>query len=303
MRTSFRRIRQHVSTFMVLAIELVAAVPHLLRRAGWRMSAACALIALQVLILLTGNYTFFNLLTIALTLFLFDDQAIASKSAHVRYPLSPRRVLMNSRSRLPRLPAPCTGIALLSLGVSGSGLAPYRRERRPAYPSRFRLARSSASPFQIVNSYGLFAVMTTTRPEIIVEGSDDGDTWLRIRIPLQARRSESQRRAWLHRFSLVWIGRCGSPRWATTNPTCGSLDSLAAIARRFSAGAGLIEKNPFPERPPRFIRAQLYDYSFTEFGERRTTGAWWKRQPMGTYLPPIGLKSAAANGANRQVPR
>jgi hypothetical protein len=57
---------------------------------------------------------------------------------------------------------------------------------------------------------------------------------------------------------------------------------------------GLLEKNPFPEHPPRFVRAELYDYAFTEFGERRTTGNWWKRQAMGEYLPTMGLRPAAS---------
>jgi len=55
----------------------------------------------------------------------------------------------------------------------------------------------------------------------------------------------------------------------------------------------LLETNPFPQHPPRFVRAELYDYAFTEFSERRATGAWWKRRLMGEYLPPMGLKSAA----------
>ena len=50
----------------------------------------------------------------------------------------------------------------------------------------------------------------------------------------------------------------------------------------------LIEKNPFPGLPPRYIRAQVYEYSFTTWSEHRQTGAWWKRKPLGMYLPPIG---------------
>ena len=67
---------QRASTFMVLAIELIAPF-FIFAPRRLRMAAACALLSLQVLILLTGNYTFFNLLTMALTLFLFDDRALA----------------------------------------------------------------------------------------------------------------------------------------------------------------------------------------------------------------------------------
>ena len=51
----------------------------------------------------------------------------------------------------------------------------------------------------------------------------------------------------------------------------------------------LLEKNPFPAKPPRYIRAGFYDYHFTNFDERLATGAWWKREFVGEYLPPVSL--------------
>jgi lipase maturation factor 1 len=51
----------------------------------------------------------------------------------------------------------------------------------------------------------------------------------------------------------------------------------------------LVKSNPFPGRPPHYIRAELYNYEFTDFAERRATGAWWKRQPIGEYLPTVSI--------------
>jgi hypothetical protein len=51
-----------------------------------------------------------------------------------------------------------------------------------------------------------------------------------------------------------------------------------------------MDHNPFPKKPPVFIRARLYDYRFTDFAERRATGAWWKREPAGEYMTPVSLK-------------
>jgi hypothetical protein len=51
----------------------------------------------------------------------------------------------------------------------------------------------------------------------------------------------------------------------------------------------LLGKNPFPDHPPRYMRAESYDYHFTNFTERRATGAWWRRDPAGEYLPPVSL--------------
>jgi hypothetical protein len=53
---------------------------------------------------------------------------------------------------------------------------------------------------------------------------------------------------------------------------------------------GLLAHNPFPNEPPRYIRATLYDYHFTSWDEHKTTGAWWKREKQGEYLPPISLR-------------
>jgi len=53
----------------------------------------------------------------------------------------------------------------------------------------------------------------------------------------------------------------------------------------------LLGNNPFPKAPPRYLRAQVYEYRFTTWEERRQTGAWWHREPRGAYLPVISLES------------
>ena len=51
----------------------------------------------------------------------------------------------------------------------------------------------------------------------------------------------------------------------------------------------LFQRNPFPDAPPRRIRAVLYEYRFTDLETRRKTGQWWERDLKGIYLPPIAL--------------
>ena len=51
----------------------------------------------------------------------------------------------------------------------------------------------------------------------------------------------------------------------------------------------LLAANPFPSAPPKYVRGGLFDYSFTDFAERRATGDWWKRRPLGLYFPAISL--------------
>ncbi len=281
---------QRGSTGLVLVVEI--AVPFLIfapRRI--RMLSAGCLIGLQVLILLTGNYAFFNLLTIGLCLFLFDDQALRR--------FIPRTVLARPErmvarpGRLNRAMAGALAALILTLGVSRIYEA-FTRE----LPEPLRLVARVTSPFLIVNSYGLFAVMTTSRPEIIVEGSNDGDTWAAYEFrykPGNLRRAP--RWAAPHQPRLdwqMWFAALGSYR-----------DNLwfVAFAERLLEGSkpvlALLETNPFPDRPPRFVRAMVYEYSFTDWETHRRSGDWWKQQPLGVYLPPIGLRPVTQE--NQQV--
>ena len=52
----------------------------------------------------------------------------------------------------------------------------------------------------------------------------------------------------------------------------------------------LLGKNPFPDKPPRYLRAELYRYRFTTLAEHRETGAWWQRQDLREYLPTVSLR-------------
>jgi hypothetical protein len=54
----------------------------------------------------------------------------------------------------------------------------------------------------------------------------------------------------------------------------------------------LLGKNPFPQKPPKFVRARFYEYRFTTPEERRQTGQWWGRDLRGVYVPEIALREA-----------
>jgi hypothetical protein len=142
------------------------------------------------------------------------------------------------------------------------------------------------SPFRTVNRYGLFAVMTTSRPEIIVEGSDDGSTWRPY--PFRWKPGEVTRRPRFvapHQPRLdwqMWFAALGS--WQE-NPWFASF--IAALLRGSPEVLGLLAQNPFPNRPPRYVRARLYDYRFTKAADRRATGAWWRRREIEPYFPAV----------------
>jgi predicted DCC family thiol-disulfide oxidoreductase YuxK len=280
---------QHASTFAVLAVELGA--PFLIfapRRI--RFFGAGLLLGLQALIFITGNYTFFNLLSVAITLFLFDDQAFRGI---VRTPQRVRDMLLAEPVRpgkTGRLAAAALTLLLLPLGL----IRIFENTTLQVPAPAEALARYT-SPFQVVNSYGLFAVMTTERIEIVVEGSDDGEHWRAYEFPYKPGDvSRPPRWAAPYQPRLDWQMWFAALSDYRTNPW------FVTFCERLLEGSpevvALLEKNPFPEHSPRYVRAITYDYRFSTWNEHRTgssTRVWWHRQPRGEYLPPVGLRTTA----------
>ncbi len=274
---------QRLSVGVVFFVELV--VPFLIfapRRA--RLFGAGAMIILQILILLTGNYAFFNLLTISLCLFLLDDALLERI-----LPQRMRRLLARESTRPPRYFSRilCRSVAAAVLFVGGfQVLGTFGIRWNPAV-----IATRAIAPLEIVNSYGLFAVMTTTRPEIVIEGSNDGNTWLAYEFRYKP--GELGRRpAWVepHQPRLDWqmwfaaLGDYRSDPWIVR--FLGRLLEGSPEVSRLLAG------NPFPVAPPRYVRAMLYEYRFTTPEEKKATGDWWSRELKGVYVPAVGLRDA-----------
>jgi len=274
---------QQLSAAGLFVIELF--VPFLIF-VPWRrirFLGAGALVFLQVLILLTGNYTFFNWLTIALCILLLDDdllwrwlpQCLTSTIPVEKRPLPRWRQIV-------LLPI---GVILFSLGglQIASLFISIRDMPRPVMD-----AMSLASSFRISNRYGLFAIMTTTRLEIVVEGSADGEAWLPYTFrykPGDVKRPPP----WVAPFQprldwQMWFAALGS---AQQNPWFSSF--MGRLLEGSPDVLALLETNPFPDAPSRYIRARLEDYTFTDWATWRETGAWWNRVPAGEYFPVSSL--------------
>lgn len=258
------------STAAVFVIEL--AVPFLVflpRRP--RMLGAWLLIFLQGLILTTGNYAFFNWLSIALCLFLFDDAALPE-------------------SRIRRVPRPTprwvtVAVAVIVILLGALQMTVTFGGRLPAAAAA--LVRAAA-PFGIVNTYGLFAVMTTARPEITVQGSNDGVNWLDYEFKYKPG-PLNRPPPWVapHQPRLdwqMWFAALGTYR---ENPWFVSY--LVRLLEGSPDVMALMAKNPFPASPPRYVRALISLYQFTNSSERRATGNWWKAGPPAQYVRAISL--------------
>jgi len=133
-------------------------------------------------------------------------------------------------------------------------------------------------------------VMTTTRPEIIVEGSNDGQNWMPYEFrykPGDVKRAPPWVAPYQPRLDWqMWFAALGN---ASENPWF--YNFVARLLQGSQSVLGLLAHNPFPGSPPHYLRAVVYDYRFSNFAERRATGAWWVREEKATYLPPISLRT------------
>ena len=247
-----------------------------------RLLACALLILLQLVIGATGNYNFFNLLTIALCLLLIDDSVVGTSRRNA----SPARTVRGQRSALSLPLATCTAIFVLLLTLPLNAWHIYSSfQRFPEFPQLVRRLEA----FRVVSGYGLFRVMTKDRKEIVIEGSADGMEWKPYDFkwkPGDVMRAPGWCQPHQPRLDWqMWFAALGSVQ---QNPWF--VQTLIALLRGEPQVAALFERNPFPETPPHFVRATIYRYRFTTAEEHRQTGAWWKRQELGEYVRSISLE-------------
>lgn len=296
-----------LSVLVMFAVEL--AVPWFVFSRRLRRAGVWLLLALQFLIAATGNYGFFNLLTIVLCLSWLDRPPFGSPSTPGRPPAAsaagPRRFAGVAETHIPWLVA--TTILALSLSVTARELT-RSLPRGPDTPATsVRLADlvdrilvdpaapllRAIAPFRSINGYGLFRAMTTSRPEIVVETSDDGATWSELAFRFKpGDLDRPPRAAFPHMPRLDW------QMWfAALDPE--RADWLGSfVARLFDAEPavlGLLGEASRQAEPLRHVRLRLYDYRFSEPG----AGApWWRREFL-YDLSPVLERQAFATPQDR----
>ena len=276
---------KHFSVAFCLAVEIIAPffiwAPRRLR-----LIAAGFMIFLQAVIALTGNYCFFNLLAVALCLLLIDDAAIRGRRMATTA-VGDRGY--NRHDRAWRLSA-SVGVIVIVVTLPINAWLIFTAFKPDAqWPRPLAFVYGKLEPFRIVNGYGLFRVMTKDRREIVIEGSTDGIEWLPYEFkwkPGNVMRTPGWCAPHQPRLDWqMWFAALGTPRenpWFIQLMIC-LLEGKPQVAR-------LLARNPFPQTPPRFVRATFYRYRFTTSSEHRQSGAWWKRQELGAYLRPVSLQ-------------
>jgi Lipase maturation factor len=239
-----------------------------------RHTAGVLLVSFQVILIISGNLSFLNYITIVPFLACFDDTFW--RRIVPRWLGPPRSEQIQ--------PSPLqTGISIaLTALVTYLSIAPVTN-----LVSNRQLMNASFDPFDLVNTYGAFGAVGKERDEIVFEGTNDtiitGDTkWKEYE--WKAKPGDPHRRPpfiapYQPRIDWqIWFAAMGSPAeypW--------TLRFVWKLLHNDPATLSLLETNPFPGRPPRYIRARLFRYQFTAPGE----AGWWKREPIGEWLPPF----------------
>ncbi len=271
-----------------------------------------ATIGLMIVIEATGNFGFFNLQTIVLSIPLLNDQVLNAITSRISRRLTCFQLTNQSPSTVPEEPVwrrvVAVSAAAMILGTSGLALVRemVRTQQADKMPSivvsTLNLADrlllnwgepwvlNRLAPYRTINGYGLFRVMTTHRPEIIIEMSQDGVTWESCEFPYKPGKVDRPPPIIApHMPRLDW------QMWfAGLNPR-GSEYWLYGLTER------LLEGNPTVVRlmgrpelvacPPKYVRWSYYEYKFSNPEQRHATGAWWSRSHSGLLTGPLAKRS------------
>ncbi len=257
-----------LSAALTLAVELVLPFAVFTGRGG-RLVAFVGSAALLGLLALTGNYGFFQLLSVVLLFTWLDDGALGER--RVGAPAQPAaRWLVGTAA-----------VALLSL----SALRCATQVVGPL-PGPLGEVAAVTRPWRVVNSYGLFAVMTTARPELELQGSDDGLTWAPYVLPYKpGPLDRAPPILGPHMPRLDWqlwfaaLGDCSRDRWV--------LAWMVGVLEQRPPVLALFQTDPFPDGP-RFVRVVRSRYQFAASG----ADGWWERGPDELYCPALSAEDA-----------
>ncbi len=143
-------------------------------------------------------------------------------------------------------------------------------------------------PLHLAVPHGIFAVMTTKRYEVIIEGSHDGLTWSEYEFRYKpCDISKRSKRVSPYQPRLDWQAWFLPFRPFTHQAWFQAF--LIRLLQGTPSVTKLLRDNPFPDEPPKFVRVLLYDYEFTSWSEWKQSGNFWKRKLVSEYCPPIRL--------------
>ena len=247
-----------------------------------RHIAGVVIVLFQINIILSGNLSFLNWLTIIPALACFDD-GFWSK-------LLPRRLVFMAETAaanaIESKPMRTTAwvvtalITLLSIQPAINLLSPGQ------------IMNTSFDPLGLVNTYGAFGTVGKERLNVVFEGTMDNDStdnanwqpYIYKGLPVSLHERPPQIAPYQLRLDWqMWFAAMSSPEeypW--------TLHLIWKLLHNDPGATSLFARNPFPNKPPRYVRAVLYRYTFAKPGNAQQL--WWNRERLGLWLPPLSAK-------------
>ena len=246
-----------------------------------RLGAGVVMLAFQLTLIVSGNLSFLNWLTIVPILACFDDGLLGR--------VLPRRLVARAEraaaEAVSSRPQAAVSFVLVAF-VAALSIGPVRNLLSPG-----QQMNTSFDRLALVNTYGAFGSVGRLRPEIVFEGTRDaspGDEseWRAYEFPCKP--GDVLRRPCVcapYQYRLdwqIWFAAMSTPEsypW--------TLHLVWKLLHGDRGALSLLANDPFPEGPPRWIRARRYRYEFAPPGE--AGGAWWNRTLVGEWLPPLSV--------------
>ena len=256
--------------------------------------------AWQIVVISTANYTFLNYLVLSLAVFLVDDVFLqrflpprlrmvfdrdfrGTRVEDAEVEISSQEETQTNSYRWSSLRTATFAVALTWVFYATTVPLVQMSWRDAPLPEKPVIA---LEPFRIANQYGLFAVMTPHRYEIEFQGSNDGKDW--VAYPFRYKPQQLNERPRIYapyqpRFDWnLWFASLGTWRQNLMVPRTEEL-----LLENDHDVLDLFAGNPFPNAPPRFVRAVIWQYWFSTMQQRRTEGIWWRRRLLGEYAPTL----------------
>jgi hypothetical protein len=307
----------HIATAgLTLLMELVLIWMAVLPR-RFRIACFVLVTAWQIGVIATANYAFLNYLVLILAVLLLDDKLLTRfiphrlrryftiatppetlssrpEAAHFAAAVERPPYSVNSppqpdatpRKHLQALTTAFTAVLLTWIAyVTTAELILLLASTAPLPQTPI----TALEPFRIANQYGLFAVMTPHRYEIEFQGSNDGTHWTPY--PFRYKPQDPHTAPGIYapyqpRFDWnLWFASLGP--WLQ-NPMVPRTEEL--LLTNDPDVLALFASNPFPNAPPKYVRAVLWQYWFSTWQQKRTQHIWWRRQYLGTYAPTLTLQ-------------
>ncbi len=253
----------------------------------WRHPAGVLLVAFQVVLIVSGNLSFLNWLTIVPALACFDDTALLRLLPRARRERWLARFAAALPSRAQTRAAGAYGVLVALLSVFPIlNLA-----------SNDQAMNESFEPLALVNTYGAFGGVDRARYEVVFEGTDgdpiDPDApWREYELPCMpgdVRRRPCVVTPYHYRLDWqMWFVGNGAARGETIVEEPWLVHLVWQLLAGEPAPRRLFARDPFPGAPPRWIRMSIWRYEFSAPGSR---DAWWTRERVGVFLPPVSLES------------